>query len=130
MMELVFRAGCAAAVGSVCALALRRYVPELALVLGVATAGMVLLMMLETVVQVQQWLEELTGLAGLDGELTGPVYRVVMIAILSRLTAQISRDAGEGTIALCCEIAGTFAALWAIVPLLRRVMELIGGLVA
>ena len=36
MIELVFRAGCAAAVGSICALALRRYVPELALVLGVS----------------------------------------------------------------------------------------------
>ena len=130
MIELVFRAGCAAAVGSICALALRRYVPELALVLGVVTAGVVLVMMLGTFSQVQAGLEQLTGYAGLDEELTGPVYKVVVVAILSRLTSQVCRDAGEGTVALCCELAGTFAALCAIGPLLRRVLELIGGLIA
>ena len=130
MIELVFRAGCAAAVGSICALALRRYVPELALVLGVVTAGVVLVMMLGTFSQVQAGLEQLTGYAGLDEELTGPVYKVVVVAILSRLTSQVCRDAGECTVALCCELAGTFAALCAIVPLLRRVLELIGGLIA
>ncbi len=130
MIELVFRAGCAAAVGSICALALRRYVPELALVLGVVTAGVVLVMMLGTFSQVQAGLEQLTGYAGLDEELTGPVYKVVVVAILSRLTSQVCRDAGEGTVALCCELASTFAALCAIVPLLRRVLELIGRLIA
>lgn len=130
MIDLVLRAGCAAAVGSVCALALRRYVPELSLVLGVVTGGVVLVLMLGAFSQVWEGLEVLTGYAGLDETLVGPVYKVVVIAILSRLTSQICRDAGEGTVALCCELAGTFAALCAILPLLRRVMELIGGLMA
>ena len=128
MTELVLRAGCAAVAGSLCALALRRYVPELSLVLGIVTGGVVLVLMLTAFAQVRQGLEQLTGYAGLDNTLVGPVYKVVVIAILSRLTSQICRDAGEGTVALCCELAGTFAALCAILPLLRRVLELIGGL--
>lgn len=128
MMELIFRAGCTAAVGSVCALALRRYVPELSLVLGVVTAGVVLILMLGVFDQVREGLEQLIGYAGLDDSLTGPVCKVVVIAILSQLTSQICRDAGEGTVALCCELAGTFAALYALMPLLRRVLELLGGL--
>lgn len=130
MMDLVLRAGCAAVAGSLCALALRRYVPELSLVLGVVTGGVVLVLMLSAFTQVRQGLEQLTGYAGLDDTLVSPVYKVVVIAILSRLTSQICRDAGEGTVALCCELAGTFAALCAILPLLRRVLELIGGLMA
>lgn len=130
MMDLVLRAGCAAVAGSLCALALRRYVPELSLVLGVVTGGVVLVLMLSAFAQVRQGLEQLTGYAGLDDTLVSPVYKVVVIAILSRLTSQICRDAGEGTVALCCELAGTFAALCAILPLLRRVLELIGGLMA
>ena len=130
MMDLVLRAGCAAVAGSLCALALRRYVPELSLVLGVVTGGVVLVLMLSALTQVRQGLEQLTGYAGLDDTLVSPVYKVVVIAILSRLTSQICRDAGEGTVALCCELAGTFAALCAILPLLRRVLELIGGLMA
>lgn len=130
MMELMLRAGCAAMAGSLCALALRRHVPELSLVLGVVTGGVVLVLMLTAFSQVREGLELLTGYAGLDDTLVGPVYKVVVIAILSRLTSQICRDAGEGTVALCCELAGTFAALCAILPLLRRVLELIGGLMA
>ena len=130
MMELMLRAGCTAVAGSLCALALRRYVPELSLVLGVVTGGVVLVLMLSAFSQVREGLELLTGYAGLDDTLMGPVYKVVVIAILSRLTSQICRDAGEGTVALCCELAGTFAALCAILPLLRRVLELIGGLMA
>ena len=128
MTELVLRAGCAAVAGSLCALALRRYVPELSLVLGIVTGGVVLVLMLTAFAQVREGLELLTGYAGLDDTLVEPVYKVVVIAILSRLTSQICRDAGEGTVALCCELAGTFAALCAILPLLRRVLELIGGL--
>lgn len=130
MMELMLRAGCTAVAGSLCALALRRYVPELSLVLGVVTGGVVLVLLLSAFSQVREGLELLTGYAGLDDTLVGPVYKVVVIAILSRLTSQICRDAGEGTVALCCELAGTFAALCAILPLLRRVLELIGGLMA
>ena len=107
MMDLVLRAGCAAVAGSLCALALRRYVPELSLVLGVVTGGVVLVLMLSAFAQVRQGLEQLTGYAGLDDTLVSPVYKVVVIAILSRLTSQICRDAGEGTVALCCELAGT-----------------------
>ena len=130
MTELILRAGCVAVAGSLCALALRRYVPELSLVLGMVTGGVVLVLMLTAFAQVREGLELLTGYAGLDDTLVEPVYKVVVIAILSRLTSQICRDAGEGTVALCCELAGTFAALCAILPLLRRVLELIGGLMA
>ena len=89
-MELMAKAAGAAVVGSLCALALRRYVPELALVLGIVTAG------------------------------------TVLIAVLSRLDGQVCQDAGEGSAALCCELAGTFAALCAVLPLLRQVLSLIG----
>lgn len=128
MIGLVAKAGCVAVVGSVCALALRRYVPELSLVLGIVTAGVVILLMLGALNQVREGIDTLAGYAALDETLTGPVYKVVAIAILTRLMSQISRDAGEGTVAVCCELAGTFGALAAIVPLLRRVLELIAGL--
>lgn len=125
-MELMAKLAGAAAVGSLCALALRRYVPELSLVLGVVTAGTVLLLAAGAVVQVREGFEWLAEQAGLTAELTAPVIKVLLIAVLSRLTGQVCRDAGEGSVALCCELAGTFAALCATMPLLRRVLELIG----
>lgn len=128
MIELVAKVGCVAVGGGICALALRRYVPELSLVLTLVTAGAVLVMMLSGAAQVSESLSALLSAAALEEELTGPVIKVTVIGILSRLMSQICRDAGEGTIALCCELAGTIAALVVTVPLMSRVLELIGGL--
>ena len=130
MIDLVARAGCVAVVGGICALALRRYVPELSLVLGLVTAGVLAVMALGAVDEVRQGLNDLAEYAGLDTELTGPVLKVTVISILTKLMSQICRDAGEGTLALGCELTGTFAALAVTMPLLRRVLGLIGGLMA
>ena len=113
-------------VGSLCALALRRYVPELALLLGIVTAGTVLLLEAGAFAQVREGFEWLAEQAGLSKSLTEPVVKVVLIAVLSRLAGQVCRDAGEGSAALCCELAGTFAALCAVLPLLRQVLSLVG----
>ena len=50
----------------------------------------------------------------------------LILANTSRLAGQVCRDAGEGSAALCCELAGTFTALCAVLPLLRQVLSLIG----
>lgn len=128
MIDLLVKVGCVAVGGGICALALKRYVPELSLVLGLATAGAVLVMMLSGATQVAEGLKQLIGMAELEEELTGPVLKVTAIAVLSRLVSQICKDAGEGTIALCCELAGTLGAIVVTVPLMVRVVEVIGGL--
>lgn len=128
MIALVLRAGCVAVTGSICALTLRRYVPELALVLGLVTAGAVVVLLLSAAVEARDGLNELADLAGLDSSLTTPVFKVTAIAIITRLSSQICRDAGEGTVAVCCELAGTAGALTAVIPLIRKVLDLLGGL--
>lgn len=124
-MELAVKLGCVAVAGCLCALTVRRYVPELALTLSLVTASVLIVLILGSVVSVQEGFLWLAEQSGLDSALTSPVYKVTLIAIFSRLTSQICRDAGEGTVAVCCELAGTFAALGATLPLLRQVVELL-----
>lgn len=128
MIDQVIRVGCVAVAGGIGALALKRYVPELALVLALATAGAILVMMLSGAAQIADGVRGLLDLAGLEEALYGPVLKVTVIAVLSRLVSQICKDAGEGTIALCCELAGTLASIVVTVPLMVRVVEVIGGL--
>lgn len=130
MIETVVKTGCLAIAGALCALTLRKYVPELSLVLAVVTAGAVAMMIMGAAEQVRDAAATLISFGQLDENLISPVVKVTLIAILSRVIGQICRDAGEGTIALCCEVAATCAALGVTVPLMRRVLELIGGLLA
>lgn len=129
-MELMLRAAAVALIGSLFCLALRRYVPELALLLGVVTGACVLVLLMDAWGQVQTGLDMLMSYTGLDASLTTPVMKVTVIAVLTKLASQICRDAGEGTVAVCCELAGTVGALAAAMPLVERMMELIAGLVA
>ena len=129
-MDLMLRAAAVALIGSLFCLALRRYVPELALLLGIVTGASVLILLVDAWGQVQIGLDMLMSYTGLDESLTTPVLKVTVIAVLTKLASQICRDAGEGTVAVCCELAGTVGALAAAMPLLERMMELIAGLVA
>ncbi len=129
-MDLMVKAVAVAFLGSLFCLALRRYVPELSLLLGIVTGASVLLLLVGAWEQVHMGLDMLMSYTGLDASLTAPVVKVTVIAVLTRLASQICRDAGEGTVAVCCELAGTVGALAAVMPLLERILELIAGLVA
>ncbi len=129
-MDLMVKAVAVAFLGSLFCLALRRYVPELSLLLGIVTGASVLLLLVGAWEQVYMGLDMLMSYTGLDASLTAPVVKVTVIAVLTRLASQICRDAGEGTVAVCCELAGTVGALAAVMPLLERILELIVGLVA
>ena len=73
-------------------------------------------------------LQELTGLTGVEDELLMPVVKTVALSLVTRLTAEICRGAGEGGIAAFVETAGTVLALGVSLPMVRAVMILMGEL--
>ena len=73
-------------------------------------------------------MEELADQAGLSETLLEPVVKTVALSILTRLTAEICRSAGEGGVAAFVETAGTVLALLAALPLVRAVAQLMGEL--
>ena len=105
MTELMTQAAAVAVTAALCAAVVRRGTPEIALVLVLAA-------------------EELAQLAGLDRTVVEPVFKTVVLSILTKLTGEVCRSAGEGGLASAVEIAGTVLALAAALPLVRGVMEL------
>ena len=73
-------------------------------------------------------MEELAEQAGLSEVLLEPVMKTVALSILTRLTAEICRSAGEGGVAAFVETAGAVLALLAALPLVRAVARLMGEL--
>lgn len=123
-MEWMVKVAAVAIAAAVLGTVLRKSTPELALLLalcaglwitGVAAGG------LGTVVAL---MEELAGLSGLSEELLEPVVKTVALSILTRLTAEICRCAGESGLAAFVETAGTVLALVVALPLVRAVTVL------
>ena len=56
------------------------------------------------------------------------MLQTVGVAIVTKLAGEVCRDAGESGIAGFVELAGGVAAILVALPLLKMVLQLIGGL--
>ena len=107
---------------------LRKNTPELALLLALAAGLWMLALAAGALGAAVVLMEELAARAGLTDALLEPVFKTVALSVLTRLTAELCRAAGEGGLAAFAEAAGTALALAAALPLVRAVAQLMGEL--
>ena len=107
---------------------LKRNTPELAMLLALCAGLWMLALAAEGLGAAVALMRELAGQAGLSEALLEPVVNAVALSILTRLTAEICRSAGEGGVAAFVETAGSALSLMAALPLVRAVAQLMGEL--
>ena len=107
---------------------LKRNTPELALLLTLAAGLWMLSLAAAGLGAAVRLMEELAQQAGLSEALLEPVVKTVALSILTKLTVEICRSAGESGVAACVETAGAVLALLVALPLVRAVAQLIGEL--
>lgn len=107
---------------------LKKNTPELALLLALAAGLWMLAQAAAGLGAAVAQMYELAGQAGLSEVLLEPVVKAVALSILTKLTAEICRSAGEGGVAAFVETAGAALALLTALPLVRAVAQLMGEL--
>ena len=107
---------------------LKKNTPELALLLALAAGLWMMSLAAGGLRAAVALMEELAGQAGLPETLLEPVFKTVALSILTRLTAEICRSAGEGGVAAFVETAGAVFALLAALPLMQAAARLMGEL--
>ena len=127
-MESVVRLAAAAVAAALCAVVVKQHAREVGAVLALAAGALLLGAALGAIEEVRALADELGELIGLSPAVLAPVLKTVGIAILTRIAAELCRDAGEGGIAAAAETAGAAAAVLAALPLLRAVLGTITGL--
>ena len=127
-MEDILKIAAVAVISALCAVVVKKNVRELGLMLSLAAGVLILAFVLPAAEQVREFMEELARLAELSPEVLAPVVKTVGIAIVTRVSAEVCRDAGEGGIAAFLETGGAAAALLAVLPLLETVLALVKSL--
>lgn len=127
-MESVVRLAAAAVAAALCAVVVKQHAREVGAVLALAAGALLLGAALGALEDVRTLVDELGELIGLSPAVLAPVLKTVGIAILTRIAAELCRDAGEGGIAAAAETAGAAAAVLAALPLLRAVLSTVTGL--
>ena len=107
---------------------LKRNTPELAMLLALCAGLWMLALAAEGLGAAMALMRELAGQAGLSEALLEPVVKAVALSILTRLTVEICRSAGEGGVAAFVETAGSALSLMAALPLVRAVAQMMGEL--
>ena len=127
-MELLIRTAVRGLAGAVVALLLRKNAPELALALSLAVCLMGAGMAMELFGQLKQIVQLAREQTGLSPAVVGPVLKCVGIGAVTRLAADLCKDAGQGAVASAVEMCGAACAMTAALPLIRALLQMIGDL--
>lgn len=114
-----------AAIGAICAAAIKKQTPDVALAMTICAAALILTMAMTAFRPIRALMDTLAERAGLSVAVLSPVIKTVGVSILTRVTAELCRDAGEGGLASAVEIAGGACALLVCLPLFEAVLGLI-----
>lgn len=127
-MSDVVKIAAAGIIAAVCAITVRRQVPELSILLAACAGFLILSGCTGAFSVIRSFMDELSGLGGLTSEVVTPVMKVTGIAMVTRISSDFCRDAEESALAATVEIAGGTVALVATLPLMSAVLKLIGDL--
>ena len=127
-MPDMLRLAAIAVTAALAAAVVRKGAAEIGLVLAMAAGAILLSASLDALSSVRALVDMLGDTVGLSPAVVAPVVKTTGIAILTRLAAELCRDAKESGIAAFVETAGAAVALCAALPLLETVLTMVTGL--
>lgn len=124
-MEIVIRAAAAAVIGSILALLLRKYTPELSLTVTILAGVIIVWLAAAVASKISELLREIAANGGVDTLYLSPVLKCIGIGMITHLASQVCRDAQQGSIASAVELCGTLCALYISLPLIRSLLAIV-----
>ena len=123
-MSTVVQIGALAIVAAVLCVLVRTHTGALAVLLSLCASVVILLLSFQFFSPILSVLRQLRELKGLDEAATAPMLKVAGIGILTQTAASICEDSGEKTLSRSVEIGGTVLSLYASLPLISAVLDL------
>ena len=128
-MALLIKVMAIAVTGSVLVLVIKKNSPEMALLLTISLAAFALFLVTGVISGILDFVRRLAVSANVSPAVIAVVLKTVGIAIITRLSADVCRDAGQSSIASGVDIAGAVAAIYISLPLLETAISMISSLV-
>lgn len=116
--------GCALMV-TVLLIIIRKERPEIAILLSVAAASLILTALLKNINQVLLVFNNLALKTQINLSYLKLIVKIIGVAYLAGFGAQICKDAGEGSMAAKIELAGKIFILTLGIPIMTGLLELI-----
>ena len=122
------KAAVAAVAGALMGLLLKRELPELSLALSLAVCGVTALLAMELFSGLSEVLAMAEEMAGLSPAVLGPVMKCVGVGVVTKLAADLCRDAGQGAVSGAVELCGAACAMTMALPLIKSFLQMINDM--
>lgn len=108
---------------------LRQIKPEIAPLIVIGGAAIIIVMLSESLFGVAGEVDEMMNLAGIEKENISVLLRSLGICVVTQFTANICYDNSCSSIAAAVELAGRVGAIVIAMPMLKTVAEIAIGLI-
>ena len=127
-MEGIIKASATVLIATILGLCLQRQGKEYGLLLALAVSVMIACLAMSYIQPVISFLERLQLEGNLDGEMVKILLKAVGIGLITEITEAICKDSGNASLGKTIQLLGSCLLLWLSLPLLERVVELIGNI--
>lgn len=117
-------------IGLILSLVLGKQSKDMSLLLTLAVCVLVCLGAMEFLEPVTELIRELRRLGGLDSEAISILLKAAGIGLLSELAGLLCADAGENALGKVLQVISNAAILWLSIPLFRKIIGMIGEVLA
>ncbi len=104
---------------------LKQTKPEFAILLSIATGVIIFILIVPQLVYVVDTISGLSSRANVDISYFNTIVKIIGMAYLVEFASQISRDAGQDSIAMKIELGGKILIMVLAIPILLALMDLI-----
>jgi stage III sporulation protein AD len=108
---------------------LRDQKPSFAFLIAMITGIIIFLFVIDHVIKVIYVLQKIVFQAEIDMLYLETVLKIIGISYITEFAAQISRDAGEGSIASRIELAGKVLIMIMAIPIIQAIVETVINLI-
>lgn len=120
----IFKIVATGIVGAILSLTIRKYNPEISLLVAVITGVIIFLNISDVLMELMTILKGLAEKSGINSVYLLLVIKVTGIAYISEFGVQLCKDAGENAIATKIELAGKVLIMVVSAPVILAVLEM------
>ncbi len=127
-MDLFIQAFAVTLLAAVMGLTLGKQGKDMSVLLVIAVCCMVIGIAAAYLKPVLDFLKSLEGIGNLGGEMTGILFKVAGIGLITEIASMICSDAGNASTGKALQLLGSAVILWLSIPIFTALIDLIRGI--
>lgn len=128
-MELIFKAAGAALGASIIALLIKKFNPEMSGLISLCTITVIVIASLSFVGELKELISTSKKLIDISDIYLTSILKCLAISLLTRLSSDLCKDAGQAALSSTVEFAGCVCATTVVLPLIVNMINLVGTMV-